>query len=193
MGFEVQGGYALLEDNTERLALENWKDSKSGLFSPVYPELIENEMTFAVNVIYTPFYAKQLTFLSLIANFDVYVSAGLGFNKLTYYPSVNWKKQDTENPPPINEDGTINEEMVGYEDPSKYGVAGRSYMYSSVSKSYDQFAPSVNIGLGQRYFFLKRMNLKIEFKDNILFVSRGSADMWIVNNFIIWSGLGIIF
>lgn len=197
IGVEVVGGAALLSDKGEREALENWVNSKSLRYDPKYPELIENQFAVSFNLVYTPFYAKQLFLYKAITYYDIFLTLGLGVNGVKYYPSFDWRHEvygDPDRPiPPKKDDGNIDLTKVGYTEGNKSGIAGRDYFYNSITTTKPQIAPSLNLGFGQRYFLFKYFNLRFEVKDHILFVSNIQGEYKIMNMFLFWLGVGVMF
>lgn len=205
-GIELNGGYAFLADKPTRYQLENWfdphraknYDPAAKRYTPIYPDLVENQFQVAANIVFTPFYAKQLIFLTLQTYFDTFFTLGGGVNQLVYYPSFNWAKEDTTLSAeewPTNEEGKVDIENAGYSagKSERYGEAGRNYFYQTFAAPRKQMAPTFNIGFGQRYFFLQRFNLRFDLKDYVIVLKDWGGNLQVVNHIMIRLGLGVMF
>ncbi len=157
-----------------------------GKYGPAFVPIREIKFIAAANYIWTPVYGKQLFMLSATSYFDLFFIVGGGIVSSDFYA-----KRDTLNNGNRPRGDAISEGGVRTlppgigADPSdadSYGEAGRPAPESQTNLL-------LNLGIGQKYHFLKRFYFKAELRNFTLLGTPSGFD----NLFAIWGGFGVRF
>jgi len=189
--FSLGVSLGLAQDRTERQCIETYffDTSKSGASCdvtntanpkpgvdqkddpyrkrPAYMPIREFKNMVTINYDYTPVYGKGILFSSLVHYLDLYFHVGAGLAFSNYYPL---KRLDNE--------------LQGVSDNNLTGVSGRPPVQSSV-------LPLINLGLGNRFYFLNNFMITAEIQDLIV-LSFGDASSEF-SNISVLGGVGVIF
>lgn len=202
-GFGVEGAFALNQDKDARNCIENFYNDfafsvddecgpASGLngkanYGPAYVPIRETKYIIAGNAVYTPVYGKQLLFLSATSYFDLFFIFGAGVVISDYYPQQtdlkNGKTSRNKFYDPDQPDSASNVKPgAGADETTSYGIDGRPAPETSTS-------PMINVGIGQKYHFMKRFHIKAELRNYTLLATPTGFD----NFFTLWGGFGVRF
>ena len=150
-------------------------------FGPAYVPIREIENIVAINAVWNPVYGKQLLFKSATNYFDLFFTMGAGLAFSKFYPKRT-----------VLNNGKAARGAIGEEDPltvgaeseetDSYGIEGRPIPES-------QSNVLINLGIGQKYHFWKRFNLKAELRNYTLVGTEAGFD----NFFTLWGGVGLRF
>lgn len=198
-GFGLEGAFAINQDKDARNCIENFYndfdfkvDSECGSsnnlsspanYGPAYVPIRETKYIIGGNAIYSPIYGKQLLFLSATSYFDLFFIFGAGVVISDYYPEQTTLKNGNVSRNK-NYDPTAGGTKPGAEagDTTSYGIDGRPAPETSTS-------PMINVGIGQKYHFMKRFHIKAELRNYTLLATPTGFD----NFFTLWGGIGVRF
>lgn len=141
---------------------------------PAYMPIRQVDYMFGVNYQYTPVYGKALFFLSSVGYLDFFVNGGLGLAMSTYWP----KKDKNSRGEDIK--------LAGTSGDAEYGFEGRPAAQSQTS-------PTLQLGLGTRFFFLKNFLVNAELRNVSIVGSDGLGGTEFNNFFALYGGAGIMF
>ena len=204
-GFGVEGAYGINSDKSERACIESFYldptngniaapcgsegdpgsdlgGANGGKYGPAYVPIREINYLLMGNFVWTPVYGKQLFMLSATSYFDLFFTIGGGVAMSDYYP-----KQDVLRNGNKARGDAVNGQIpstIGADanDTSSIGVDGRPTPQAETT-------PLLNLGIGQRYHFMKRFNVKIELRNFTLLGTESGFE----NLLAIWTGLGMRF
>lgn len=200
-GYGIEASYGLNDDKYERKCLETFYndplnrveqecgtdggedklDNQASNYGPAYMPIREIKYIVAANVVWNPVYGKQIFFTSGTSYFDIFLTAGGGVVISDYYEQLNELKNGQKARAKFK-DGQGLEGGASTNESYAYGEAGRP-------DAQQQTHPFINLGLGQKYHFWKRMSFKVEFRNMTLL---GTPDGF-ENLFAIWGGMGFRF
>ncbi len=197
-GIGFEGAMSMNTDKPERTCIESFYNDPRGTdvaaecgppenlqgqanYGPAYVPIREIKMMAFANAIWNPVYGKQLLFMSATNYFDLFVTFGGGLVMSDYYPLAATLKngkpargtQISNQPNSVGASGS---------ETNSYGKAGRPTPES-------QTTPALDAGIGLKYHFAKRFNVRIELRN---FTLVGTPDGF-ESMFALWSGFGIRF
>ena len=206
-GFSVEGLYAINKDKAERACIENFyndpdyevapecggSDNLTGRanYGPAYVNIREYNYLLSANAIWNPIYGKQIFFLSAVGYFDIFVTLGGGMAFSTFYPmstTLSDGRESRPNFPP--KDGTTTTASPGGTGPSETDSDG-NLMYGTQGRPKPQKQSNFMLqgGLGQKFHFGDKFNLKVELRDHLVLGTPGGFDMF----FSLSGGFGLRF
>jgi outer membrane beta-barrel protein len=145
---------------------------------PAYVPIRQVNQMFNVNYQWTPVYGKALYFLSFVGYLDFFTNIGLGLTMSNYYPI----REETASGLKIGgENGGQGTDKVG-----EFGIDGRPVAESQTS-------PTINLGIGNRFFFLKNFLVSVEVRNFTVIGGDAKGGTDIMNFFAVWGGLGVMF
>mgnify|MGYP003328534674 CR=1 FL=1 len=158
-------------------------------FGPAYVPIREIDSILTAVAVWTPIYGKQLAFLTNTIYFDIFLSFGGGLLSSTYYPQQTQLKNGnfSRTPIPTNED-------IGDDCLSNVGVCpdsngnylnyiGKKGRPEPVTESH----PTFTFGVGQKVHFLKRFQIKAEFRNYTVLGTEAGFETF----FMFWTGFGL--
>jgi outer membrane beta-barrel protein len=203
-GFGIEGLFASNTDNSARFCIEhfyndplgnvsaqcdsaldepgaNLQGAEKANYGPAYVPIRAVKYAVAATAVWNPVYGKQLFMLSGTGYFDLFLTMGAGLLFSDYYPLktvLNNGKITRGNYPA---DGST-DPIPGADaaDTGSYGVLGRP---DPVQESTFM----ITTGVGQKYHFAKRFNLKVELRNYLLVGTDSGFDLF----FTLWGGVGI--
>lgn len=198
-GVGVEGAFAMNSDKFARECVEtfvNDPDSEVGdecgpnavdgsgraNYGPAYVPVREIENIIAVNAVWNPVYGKQLLFRSATNYFDLFFTFGGGLAFSKFYPKKTTLNNGKSSRGAIAEDEDPLSVGAEPDETDSYGTAGRPEPES-------QSNVLINIGIGQKYHFWKRFNIKAELRNYTLVGTDAGFD----NFFTVWGGFGVRF
>ena len=166
-------------DATDKEAYGNeYNDQKEGLQKnapferkPAYMPIRQIKSMAMLNYQWTPVYGKALWFLSSVGYMDLFANVGVGVAMSDYYPL-----QDTLVSGELAIEGTAN--------PNEYGIEGRPVPESQTS-------PTMSLGIGTRFFFLKHMLVDVNLRNFTVLAQTGQSSF--MNFIAMWGGVGVLF
>jgi outer membrane beta-barrel protein len=153
---------------------EDYKTRKPFARKPAYMPIRQIDLLAGVNYQWTPVYGKALWFLSTVGYLDFMVNVGAGLAFSTVWP----QKVTFPNGDSIKGKGTS--------EASYFGKDGRP-------TPVKQTSPTLNLGLGTRFFFAKHFLVNVDFRNVTLIGSNPNGGSDLSNFFTIAAGGGAIF
>ncbi len=201
-GFGAEVALAINNDKNERNSIENFYNNPrkspgpqygpddqvpaGGNYGPAYVPIRELKYIIAGNAIWNPVYGKQIMLLRATAYFDVFVTIGGGMAFSDYYPLSTELRNGKPSRGTFPESGTGGPGARPGETDADgnllYGTEGRPDVVNAAN-------PLVNFGVGQKYHFAKRFNVKAELRNYTLLGTDSGFD----NFFTLWGGFGMRF
>lgn len=214
-GMAIEGAMAMNTDKTERQCVESFYnnfDNSRALnvkcvvqeddddqvkgktidnenpvnIGPAYMPIIEIDKLFSLSAIWTPVYGKQIfSFLPRTSHMDIFITFGGGLAMSTFYPQrLKLNNNKTARFKTKRDDDQTPWESYGasFGEKGSWGVDGRPV----AQQPSNVF---VSFGVGQKYYFLKRLFLKAELRN---FTLVGTSEGY-HNFFTMWGGLGCKF
>lgn len=173
-------GVCLAESDESTIFTKNVENANVG---PAYVPIREIESLIAATAIWNPVYGKQLFFLSGVGHFDVYTTMGLGLAMSKYYPKKTTFDDGTPLRGPLPATGSGSPKPgTAPENTDLWGVNGRPAFEN-------QSTPMFTLGVGQKFHFFKRFNLKMEIRNYTLLGTEAGFDTF----FAVWGGIGLRF
>jgi hypothetical protein len=135
---------------------------------------------------WNPVYAKQILFLSATSYFDLFLTMGAGLAMSDFYPKQlllkNGKNARGPTPEKSRRDSTNVPGVSPKDDPegNYYGPNGRN-------DPLQEQHPLITFGIGQKFHFMNRFNIKIELRNFTLIGTDAGFDSF----FALWGGLGV--
>lgn len=173
-------------------------------FGPVYPPMRTINDISGISLIYTPTYGKEILLASATVHFDLWFSAGVGMMYSSYYkeqvddPSgnpyrvPNFRYQTTPDGTGVvgctTKLGSTTYQVPGVcvDSSGHYlswtGKAGRP-------QAIAEFLPAGNLGIGQKFHFLKNYHLSFELRGFMVQSKVSSFNVYVMG----WGGLGMRF
>ncbi|MBP6217258.1 MAG: outer membrane beta-barrel domain-containing protein [Oligoflexales bacterium] len=215
-GVGIEGAYAMNKDKDERYCIEHFYNDPNELVSngpcafpgddpakdlqdgngnaikgasigPAYTRIRELNLIAAASLIWNPIYGKQLAFLSFTNHFDIFMTFGLGLAMSDLYPESHYLKNGNPARGPVPSD------FPGC--PPKTGVCPSSEGMDDLIGANGRPAPetvsspTLTLGIGQKFHFLKHFHLKAEIRNYTLLDTPTGYE----NLFALWLGLGFRF
>ena len=204
-GMAVEGVYAFNSDKNERGCLEAFynkveetgdpcrqsekdeiPDGTKIRMGPAYVPITELQYLFSISAIWTPVYGKQIfSALPVTGHMDIFFTIGGGSAMTNYHP-LKTTIGDTKTPSRCTrkegDKNVLSGCGVEYEKKDSWGVGGRP-------KSKEELTMAINLGIGQKYYFVNRLYLDIELRTYNLI---GGTETF-HNFFALWGGLGFRF
>jgi outer membrane beta-barrel protein len=205
-GIGLEGAVGANSDKSERECVESFYNNPQqlagdscpqegvvefptgGNYGPAYVRIRQIDTIILGNAIWSPVYGKQLFFLSGLLHFDLFFNFGGGVVMSTIYPKSTTTRVDgggagrpTRTPAdPAAVGSTAAELGIGcaQADEFCYGIEGRP---DPLSETH----PVINLGIGQKLLFNKRLGLKLELRDLLIIDSESGFE----NLFTFWGGL----
>ena len=201
-GFGAEFALAMNRNKGERECIENFFNNprksaapecgtedqvpEGGNYGPAYVPIRELKYIIAGNAIWNPVYGKQIMLLRATAYFDVFVTMGGGLAFSDAYPKSSTLRNGKDSRGVFPETGPGGPGARPGETDSDgnllYGETGRPDPVQASN-------PLVNFGIGQKYHFAKRFNVKAELRNYTLLGTESGFD----NFFTLWGGFGMRF
>lgn len=162
--------------------------TKNANYGPAYVPIREISNILTANVVWNPVYGKQLVLLSTTSYFDLFVEGGLSlvgskfYAKQTTLNNGNPSRGDFQIDP--NTGATLPNQKIGaaVTEEDSYGLAGRPL-------PEDQSNIAINLGVGQKFHFAKRFQLKMYLRNMTILGTEAGFE----NLFALYLGLGVRF
>ncbi len=164
---------------------DNLEGTTQANYGPAYVNIREYNYIFSANAIWNPIYGKEIFFLSAVGYFDVYTTFGAGLAQTTFYPEMTTLNNGKPSRGVFPAEGTSdseNEPGATADETDSYGTEGRP---AAVKES----KILLQAGVGQKFHFGKKFNLKMELRDHIVVGTPSGFDMF----FTLWGGFGLRF
>jgi outer membrane beta-barrel protein len=203
-GFGIEGLFGSSRDSDSRYCIEHFYNDPGGNvgpgcdyprdapganiegaekanYGPAYVPIREVKYAVAATAIWNPVYGKQLFLLSATGYFDLFLTMGAGMLISDFYPlrTVLNNGKITRGSYPA--DGS-SDPIPGADakETGSYGVLGRP---ASVRESTFM----ITTGIGQKYHFAERFNLKVELRNYLLVGTASGFDLFLT----LWGGVGV--
>lgn len=161
---------------------------------PAYMPITEIGQLLSLSAIWTPVYGKQIfSFLPRTSHMDIFLTLGGGLAMSTFYPlpaerngrplikNTNREARLRDKNPSESDESKMEMTGANYNDKGEWGTPGRP----PEQQKNNAF---INFGVGQKYYFLKRMFLKVELRN---FTIIGTPSSGYHNFFTFWGGMGV--
>ena len=162
-------------------------------FGPAYVPIRELGTILTGAAVWNPVYGKQLAFLTNTVYFDLFLIMGGGITQSTYYPQQiqlrNGNISRGTAPPEDEISDICSEDNIPGACPELDG--GHSAFIGDAGRPdpISESTPTITLGVGQKFHFKKRFNLKAEIRNYTLLGTAAGFDSF----FMTWVGLGVRF
>ena len=160
--------------------------SGGGKYGPAYVPIRELKYMFIANAVWSPIYGKQLFMLRNTNYFDLFFTFGGGLAMSDFYARRDTLNNGNAPSGDVIDNGgtkTIPDNIgASAAQSDSYGDSGRPIAESQTNLL-------VNVGVGQRFHFAKRFNVKVELRNFTLLGTQSGFE----NMFALWGGFGMRF